>query len=495
MPKKVSMVNVAVGFLSQAVILILGLIVPRIILVNYGSDVNGLTNTITQLFIYMALLELGISQATKNALYKPIFEKNKESISKCLTLSRKYYRRVSVYYFAVVLAMAFVMPFVMKTRIDFISMFFYILFEGITSVVSFYFINTWTCYLNVSGKTYIVNLFTLLGKVLGYLVKISLAVMAINIIYIQVGYFLISLVQLLLYKRYMNKHYIWIDYNMDVEGEYLPDKKSYFISEIAWTIFSSTDMIVLSIFVSTSLSSVYSVYNMVFVSLTGLLNSVYGAISYKLGQTYTKDVMEYRKVHDCYNTFFVSLIVVLMSVCYLLILPFVKLYTSGVNDTEYIYSALPFLFCIIQILSWTRTIPANITGVAGYAKQVSRISIIEAIMNITLSIILVKQFGIVGVLIATVASVPIKVIYCNYLAEKTIMRRSCKNMVVMIISNYMIFFCTVIVGSKIEFIIDNFLQFFFWGICLLSVYVLLSIIINYLFNRDAVLSLKSFLIK
>ena len=68
--------NIVTGFGGQLIAIVLGLIVPRLLITNYGSDVNGLLSTVTQIFTYMALLEAGIGQAAKNALYKPINEKN-----------------------------------------------------------------------------------------------------------------------------------------------------------------------------------------------------------------------------------------------------------------------------------------------------------------------------------------------------------------------------------------------------------------------------------
>ena len=92
--------NFVVGLLSQVIILILGLIVPRIILTHYGSDTNGLMNTITQIFTYMALLEAGISQASRNALYKHIINDNRDEISVVMSASRRYYRKISYIYLA-----------------------------------------------------------------------------------------------------------------------------------------------------------------------------------------------------------------------------------------------------------------------------------------------------------------------------------------------------------------------------------------------------------
>lgn len=67
--------NIGTGFVGQLIIIILGLIVPRIMITSYGSDKNGLLSTISQIFAYMALLEAGIGQAARNALYKPIFSR------------------------------------------------------------------------------------------------------------------------------------------------------------------------------------------------------------------------------------------------------------------------------------------------------------------------------------------------------------------------------------------------------------------------------------
>lgn len=91
----------------------------------------------------------------------------------------------------------------------------------------------------------------------------------------------------------MDKNYGWIDYKRKTNGS-LKDRNSYIITEIAWTIFSSTDMIVLSIFCSTAVASVYSVYNMVFVAINSLLSAVYNSLTFNLGQVYHKNLEQYK---------------------------------------------------------------------------------------------------------------------------------------------------------------------------------------------------------
>ena len=257
------------------------------------------------------------------------------------------------------------MPFILKTSITYLTICCYIFFEGLTSVVTFYFINTWTTFLRASGESYIINVFMLISRVLCYGVKIVLSLYSVNIAFIQLGFFVISVIQIFIYYFYMKKKYNWIRYNIDTGNARLPERNSNLISEIAWAVFSSTDMIILSIFVSTKSSSVYSVYNMVFIALNGLLNSVYSSINYHLGLEFNSGNKErYIKIHDAFMSFFVGSISLLMSICYFLIIPFVKLYTRGVTDVNYIYNLLPLFFCLVQMLSWSRYVTGNLIGIS-----------------------------------------------------------------------------------------------------------------------------------
>ena len=111
--------NVVVSLLTQIVILALGLIIPRLYLTQYGSDVNGLIGTVTQIFTYMALLEAGIGQATKNALYPFIRDKikNRENISEVMSISKRYYEKVSILYTATVVLLSFLLPLVLESNL------------------------------------------------------------------------------------------------------------------------------------------------------------------------------------------------------------------------------------------------------------------------------------------------------------------------------------------------------------------------------------------
>ena len=64
--------NIIYGLLSQVITMGLSIIIPRLVLVNLGSEVNGLLHSISTVFTYLTLLEAGVGKATNQALYKQL---------------------------------------------------------------------------------------------------------------------------------------------------------------------------------------------------------------------------------------------------------------------------------------------------------------------------------------------------------------------------------------------------------------------------------------
>lgn len=487
--------NIVTGFGGQLIAIILGLIVPRLFITSYGSDVNGLLSTITQIFTYLALLEAGIGQAAKNLLYKPFQAKDKDGVSYVASVAKTYYSKFTIIYGAGVLLLAFVLPEVLKTNVSSFEIILIVVLEGMSGVVSFYYIETPSIIIGVDGKSYVNNEINLLNKIAGYAVKIVMAYLGLNIILLQTAYFFVTIVKVFFYRWYFSKNYGWIELKK-VGGEIkLADRNSYILTEICWTIFSSTDMIVLSTFLSTQMASVYGIYNMIFSNISLLVNSVFYSVNYLLGFSYHENIEKYKRVHDAFNSIFLGLMTVLMSVCYVLTNPFVALYTRGVTDVKYVYSSLPIMFCLIQLFSWSRYTSGQLTGIAGYAKRTSYVSLIEALMNLSLSILFVHKFGIVGVTMATVIALPIKVLWCTYIADKKVMKRSYLKSILIIGTNFMFFLGVVVIFNIYRPVISSYLQLFIWGLFLSLVLGLIGMGLNFLVNRDCWTIIQKYMLK
>ena len=495
MKKKGVLKNLIVGFASKIIVIALGFIIQRIILVNYGSDVNGIINSIGQIFSYMALLEAGIGLAAKDMLYKPIVKNDREGISYVATVAQRYFNRCTILYALGVILMAIIIPLTWKSSVDKSIIFCLIIFEGMSGVFSFLFNQTPIAILKADGKSYVVNSVGMIRTILGQVAKIIIVSLSIRIDALQLSYCLITIIQILIYKFYFKKNYSWLSYKAAPKTAKLANRSAYVTAEIAWVVFSSTDLIILSTFADTMVSSVYSVYSMIFGSFTTILNTLYNSISYVLGQTYHKDIEQYKRVHDAYNSLFLGVLTILMSVTYLLIIPFIKLYTKGVSDINYVYEYVPLMFGLIQLLSVSSYVTKNLTNIGGYAKQGGKISVVEAIINVSVSLLLVKKLGIYGVLFATVVALPLKTVYCAYVSDKKILNRSCKKTCGIFAANYLLYFAVVMAEKYIRLNLTNYLELIFAGAVLTVICTILGILVNVIANRDCIYVVKNILKK
>ena len=77
--------NTFTAIILQMVILVYGFVLPRLILKTYGSEVNGLINSITQFLALISLMEMGVGTVVQSALYRPLAYNNKIQINKIMT--------------------------------------------------------------------------------------------------------------------------------------------------------------------------------------------------------------------------------------------------------------------------------------------------------------------------------------------------------------------------------------------------------------------------
>ena len=471
--------NVLVGIISQVILLVLGIIVPRLILVNYGSEVNGLTSTVNQIYSYVALLEAGIGQSALFGLYKANNNNEKSSI---IAGAQIQYLNTSKVFLLCLICLTVFLPLVLNSDLRYLDVALVVFFAGFPSLINFYLVSAYSQLLVVDGKSYIHNNFNLLFTTIGYIIKIVLANMAVHIVILQAAFCVISILKALSIYLYFKNNYKWIDTNAIPDKDSFKDRNAYVKTQIAWVVFSNTDVILISLICGLKSASVYAVYSMVFNALYAMMNQVYNGTSFLLGHIYHKSIKKYVALHDAFDCFFDMLVCATMSICGVLIIPFVKLYTAGITDINYIDNLLPILFCFDQILTWCRFSAGNLSSLAGYASKVGRISIIESIINLTCTILFVYLWGIRGALLGTIIALMFKSNYLLVFINKKILKRKYSTTYRILISNvvlYVLFQSTVTIY---QITIASYIQFLEYGLiitCFIySFFYLYNLVIN-----------------
>lgn len=409
--KKISK-NIFFGIGSQIVIALAGLIVPRLFVGNYGSETNGFLSSLNQIFTYIVLLEAGVGAATLQALYKPVATDDKEKINGVLSATAQFYKRTAWCYLACVGLLAIIYPLVIKSDIPVWEQVLVILIIGSGNSLGFFLHAKFRMLLQADGKTYIYTNATTLVQLGTSLTKAILALLGVNIVFIQLGHLVLQLCLSLYITFYTKKHYPWLDIKVKPDKKSISQKNSVLVHEVSQMVFNHTDVLLLTAFTNLTVVSVYTVYTMIVDIISTLIGNIHNGFAFRLGQIYNTDKGQYRDTYDAYETCYMALSVALYTVTFLLLLPFMRIYMDGVKDAELYYdSVLPTLFVMIKLLVSSRALAGATITYAGHFKKTQWRSVLESIINLGTSvaaILILRKYnimwGMYGVLIGTIAA-------------------------------------------------------------------------------------------
>ena len=469
--RKVS-TNLMLGFLSELLTIVLGVLVPRFILTSYGSEVNGLLTSVTQIYSFVSLLEAGIGTATIQALYKTVGNKSKDETNSILAATNHYYHRTGILYLVAILAFSIIYPLIVETEIPTITIVLVIVFNGMGSVISYFFQAKYFLLLQAEGKNYIQTSLTMFTNIFKNVAKIFLMAYGFDVVFVQAISMVISLIQMIYVTWYIKRYYDWIDLSVKPNYEAISQSKNVMVHQISGLIYNNTDTIILTMACGLKTVSVYSMYTMLFSMIRTLLGTVSSSVQFVLGQAFNVDRDHFIKLYDVYELYYVTLVFSLYSVANFFILPFMKLYTAGVTDIDYIDSILPLLFISTYLLSCGRNAPNLAICFDCRFKETQNRAIAETVINLSVSIVAVHFWGIYGVLVGTIAALLYRSNDMIIYASRHVLRRKVWITYKRWLVNLLLFIVICIINQFIRFDLSSYGKIIF--ICIPYTIIMVS---------------------
>lgn len=399
--KKLLALNTSSSLIFQVTTIICGFILPRLILESYGSEVNGLVNSIMQFLAIISFLELGVGAVIQSSLYKPLADKDYDQISRVVASGQKFFSRLAMILLFYVLILICVYPLIVKANFGFLYTATMILVISISSFAQYYFgvVNSLLITANQRGYfSYNIQTITLVLNTIACFILIKLGA-SIHIVKLTTS--LIYLARPLILSFYVKKNYK-INWDIKYDKEPIKQKWNGIAQHVSAVVLDGTDNIVLTIFMGLEIVSVYSVYNMVVMGVKKLLMSMTNGIQSLMGELLAK--REFDKLRLFFGWVEWSIhtgTTFIFGVTSILIIPFVQIYTSGINDTNYVQPLFSVLIVVANAGHCLR-LPYNILILAGgHYKQTQKNYIIAAMINIVISILFVNIFGLPGVAMGT----------------------------------------------------------------------------------------------
>lgn len=446
MKSKVLFYNSISPLIYQMTTIICGFILPRLILGHFGTEVNGLVNSITQFLGIIAFLELGVGAVVQSSLYKPLSDNDDIAVSKVITSADKFFRHLGYVLAIYVIAMLFYYPYLVKQNFSFTFTATLIIAISIRSFAQYFFGIVNRLLLLADQKAYIQYIAQTLAVITNTLGCYTLIAFDCSV---QVVYGMTSVIfflQPLAIHLYIKKHYT-LNRKIHYDVEPIKQKWNGIAQHIAAVILTGSDTVILTVFSSLVNVSIYTVYYLPMSGSRLIIMSMISGIMALIGNLWAKqDLKELRKVFAWTEWLIHTGTTLIFTLTAVLIVPFVQVYTHGVSDANYIQPLFGILLVAANSGHCLR-LPYNIMILAaGHYKQTQHNYIIAAVMNIVISIIGVKQFGLIGVTLGTMAAMVYQTVWMAWYNSKNFiqwpMRNFFKQMAVNAVSAVSIFTVT-----------------------------------------------------
>ena len=481
--------NTVSSLALQVVSVICGFILPRLILETFGSDVNGLVNSITQFLGVITLLDLGVGAVVQSALYKPLADNDTNMISKIYVSANKFFRRLAEILLVYVVLLMIFYPMLVNKSFGHMYTALLITAICISSFAQYYFGIVNSLLLNADQRGYIQYVAQIITLILNTFACYIIIKLGASIQIVKLTTSLIFLLRPLFLVFYVKKHYS-IDKKITYTEEPIKQKWNGMAQHFASYVLNGTDNIVLTMFSTLGNVSIYSVYNVVIIGVKNALLSVTNGFQSLIGEMLAKkETMKLNAFFGFVEWFLHTGTTLVFGCTGVLIVDFVRVYTYGINDADYIQPLFAVLITIANAGHCLR-LPYNILILAaGHYKQTQSNYIIAMILNIVVSIATVKMWGLVGVAIGTLIAMAYQTVWMAKYDSKNIICWPFKNF----LKQCGVDAITVIIASlatfKIPMLSVSYVSWFLLAIEAFGIWLIISIVINTIFYRERVLSI------
>lgn len=402
---KNALLNISFGYLAQFGILILSFVGRRIFLQYLSIEYLGINGLYSNILTVLSLPELGLDAAVVYTLYKPVAEDNKPLIFSLLQYFKKIYLILAFAVFAIGIAIIPFLKYIINSNLPHNDLvIYYVLF--LTNTVASYFVAHKVALLSAYQEQRVHKMVTLLSNlILQILYIIFLIIWGNYYVYIiaTVVTTIASNTMLGLICKRIHKDIFATQNHVGFDKQPIIQRiLSTFIYKIGAVVITSTDNILMSILISTATVGLYSNYYAVITAIQGFIAIITTSLISGVGNLgSTKNVKRQYEIFNMMLLFY-HFISALGGIGFGLL--FNDLITIWLGK-EYIFSKATVLAIALNFYLTNAISPVWMYREAnGLFENVKYLMITRAALNIVLSVLFGKLWGVLGILLATAIS-------------------------------------------------------------------------------------------
>ena len=179
------MKNLLSNLILQVIVFVVGIILPRFFLEEYGSTVNGMVTSINQFLTYMGLAEAGVGTASVVALYAPLADKQQDDINSILSATRLFYYRSGMIFIALVTGLVVIYPYLISKQLPANMVRMMIVVLASSTLVDYLFLGKYKVILTAMQRGYVVAIAQSVGTVMNMVISILLIEIHANVVLVK----------------------------------------------------------------------------------------------------------------------------------------------------------------------------------------------------------------------------------------------------------------------------------------------------------------------
>lgn len=484
---KKSILNAVVGLVQMLVTSLIGLVFNRIILENFGSSANGINATVSQIVNAIMIVEGGFTLASNVALFEPWGKGDVDRINGILSATKKRFDVIGWIALSIGLLIAFVYPFTVNSEMPYFEIVALMLSVLLPTCYNLGVTTKYRVVLLTEQKEYIISLISLITYVIGMIVAMA-AVLFFDASLVMAR----AIIMLSLFASYIgitiycNKNFPFISFREKPQYGEIKGTKSVIAMKLTSVLYTSAPIIIISMLPEGGfvLASVYAVYNSIMSVVNSGLSAVINAPRLGLGALFAEnDKKLLVSVYSQYETISFMGLAVILGTASFLILPFVSVYTQGIEDVNYIDKLLAILLIAKNFFEILHIPSGQMIQMSGRFKASNKIQIIACIALAILLLIGLITTNLYIIIFAVVfAAIVLAVLEIIY-SERNILNRGWSSFVKSAIPTFVL--STICAGLGMANLINckSFLEFAVIGIITFTIISLSTFLVYYLVDR------------
>lgn len=419
--------NLNFGVISQILISILKFASRSVFIYVLGEEFLGVNGLYTSILEVLSLTELGLSYVVTYSLYKPLAENDIEKLSALMTFYKTVYRYIALAVAIIGLSLVPFLNVLVKSDIDhFYLVLYYLMF--LANAVCSYLLVYKSSIIDADQKQYLISKYTVIFKLLTTILQILCLLVFRN-------FTLYLAIQILMTigNNYYVSHRADALYPFIREKRELPreekkrifaDVRHMFAYRAGGSLLNGTDNLYISSMISTATVGLYDNYAMISMMITGYVNIVNSAIVSSIGNLNTSDDTRLKKeIFDVISMIFTWL----ATFCAVSLLVLSNDFVGILAGERFV---LPFATVVVIVVNFYLPVILqpiwNYRNTTGLFRETRNILLYAAGLNIVLSYVLGRIWGLTGILAATsVSRVLTSFWFEPYMLYKRIFQASC----------------------------------------------------------------------